>query len=596
MSNALTRTFRGLLANLTGKHFGGDRDLFEQFGYPNFIEPDRYVEQYRRGDIGGRIIDAYPQATWREEPMIVGDDGGQLEEEIETLNERFHLWATLERLDRLMGMGHYGVLLIGLSGGESMARPVSGNKFDLIYLQPYGESAAEIQEWNADPRSSRYGKPKRYRIRSGVEWAGIGGGQRYIDAHWTRTIHVAERALDDESIGVPRLERIFNRLMDLEKLLGGSAETYWQNAAMLRAWVADADTEWDPEEKDEIQKQMEQLMHGLRRDLRLRGVTPHSLAEDPADPSGHVEAQLDIIAGASGIPKRILIGSERGELSSEQDENNWNGRIAERRTSFITPRIIRPLIDRFIELGIIRYRGKYTVEWPESDSLGEEARSTIALNRAQAVQAYASVPAAELYVRPEEFRQWVGEEPESEFAPAPETDDEIDETDPQTVTTFRRLKANARPRPLYVRRDVVNADAIRAHFLREGLRTAVPARDMHVTIAYCETPVDWMRVGEAFCDRLEIPAGGPRIFEPLGPKGAVVLHFASSELSWRHEQIKEAGASYKWPTYQPHITITYDLGGIDADSVEPFRGEIILGPEIFEEPDDGYSDRVVENA
>ncbi|BAQ70866.1 hypothetical protein NHU_03740 [Rhodovulum sulfidophilum] len=63
-------------------------------------------------------------------------------------------------------------------------------------------------------------------------------------------IHIAERALEDESIGTPRLERVWNRLMDLDKLLGGSAEMYRQNVAMLMHLKADLAVQWDPGEAE----------------------------------------------------------------------------------------------------------------------------------------------------------------------------------------------------------------------------------------------------------------------------------------------------------------------------------------------------------
>jgi hypothetical protein len=37
------------------------------------------------------------------------------------------------------------------------------------------------------------------------------------------------------------------------------------------------------------------------------------------------------------------------------------------------------------------------------------------------------------------------------------------------------------------------------------------------------------------------------------------------------------------PEYQPHITITYKPGDVDIEKGEPYRGKIVLGPEIFEE-------------
>lgn len=160
---------------------------------------------------------------------------------------------------------------------------------------------------------------------------------------------------------------------------------------------------------------------------------------------------------------------------------------------------------------------------------------------------------------------------------------------------------DAEPRTLYVRRDVINGAEIRAWMKAQGFESMVPLDQLHVTICYSRTPVYWMKMGEPYsygdtkADRAKgqivIAEGGPRIVEPLGPNGAVVLMFASSEISWRHESMKHNGASFDWDSFQPHITLTYDKGEIDLAAVEPYRGKIVLGPEIFEEAVDSDSYR-----
>lgn len=149
------------------------------------------------------------------------------------------------------------------------------------------------------------------------------------------------------------------------------------------------------------------------------------------------------------------------------------------------------------------------------------------------------------------------------------------------VQPQKRAANDAAPRTLYVRRDVLN----RADFVRwaneQGFTDIVP--DLHVTIAYSETPVDWFSVGESWSPKLEISAGGPRQMEAFGEDGKYkALLITASELVWRHKAIIEAGASWSWPDYQPHISI--QIGGdIDLSKVEPYQGKIVLGPEIFEE-------------
>lgn len=73
--------------------------------------------------------------------------------------------------------------------------------------------------------------------------------------------------------------------------------------------------------------------------------------------------------------------------------------------------------------------------------------------------------------------------------------------------------------------------------------------------------------------------------ERLGSEGAAVLLFSSSELAWRHEALKrDGGASSDYPEYQPHVTITYEIpDDLDLGAVEPYRGKLEFGPEIFEE-------------
>ncbi|MGU3455549.1 anti-CBASS protein Acb1 family protein [Brevundimonas sp. M1A4_2e] len=156
---------------------------------------------------------------------------------------------------------------------------------------------------------------------------------------------------------------------------------------------------------------------------------------------------------------------------------------------------------------------------------------------------------------------------------------------------------DAAPRTLYVRRDLLNAAEINAWAKAQGFTTTVD--DPHVTIAYSRRPVDWMKAGEPWSNdkngSLTVPAGGARIIETLGEKGAVVLLFNSSELSWRHEAIRrDAEASWDFPSYQPHVTITYAGGDIDLSKVEPFRGKLQFGPEIFEEITEGWAENLRE--
>lgn len=181
-------------------------------------------------------------------------------------------------------------------------------------------------------------------------------------------------------------------------------------------------------------------------------------------------------------------------------------------------------------------------------------------------------------------------------------------TFPLTLKELRATKKplkDAEPKQLYIRRDVVNAEAIRKHYKAQGLDPMTPANQMHVTIIYTLNPVDWMKAEDESWQENEkgqivIKPGGPRMQDIFGPgpeSRALVLMFSSSTLGYRHIRLRESlQADVSYPEYQPHITLTYEPGSVDPEAFEPYRGEIILGPEIFEDPADDYRSTFTEDA
>jgi phage gp29-like protein len=147
------------------------------------------------------------------------------------------------------------------------------------------------------------------------------------------------------------------------------------------------------------------------------------------------------------------------------------------------------------------------------------------------------------------------------------------------------------PRPLYVYRSLKNSGELLKWAKAQGFTTTLPAADLHCTITYSKRAVDWLKMGSSWGPangELIVSAGGPRLVEPLGDGGAVVLHFASDDFEWRHEQMVEDGASWDFPEYHPHITISYDGALADLSAVQPYQGKLVFGPEIFEPLDEDW--------
>jgi len=168
-------------------------------------------------------------------------------------------------------------------------------------------------------------------------------------------------------------------------------------------------------------------------------------------------------------------------------------------------------------------------------------------------------------------------------------------THAQFIEAQQKLNAGSEEgvaKPLYASRSVTNADDIIAWATSQGFKTTLPADDMHVTVAYSSQPVDGTKAGTT------TPAvsitGGKRSVEPLGDEGAIVLKFTSDELQARWKQYRDAGASWDYEGYTPHVTLTYDGKGVDLSKVKPYEGPIQLGAEKQEALNEDKADEYVE--
>lgn len=380
----------------------GKRDTYEIFGYKDILTATDFRARYQRGGIAGRIVDVLPNACWRGSMEIIEDDTKEEYTEFEQawadLDKKFQLQAKLQRVDKLAGLSTYAVLLIGAPGELESELP-KGKPTQLLYFTPFSggggpgntrsqteasDADASIYEIDKNPKSARFGLPLLYQLKR----IDIGNGV-LPKVHWSRIIHIAENLLDDEVYGLPALERVWNLLDDLDKVTGGGAEAFWLRANQGLHLDIDKDMSLDDTKKtiEALKEQSEAYKHQLTRWLRTRGVSVQTLGSDTANFMSPADAILTQIAGSKGIPKRILTGSEMGELASSQDRDNWKDQVNGRQTQYVGPYIVRPLIDRLIKYGYLPTPGAdpsaYEVKWPHIQTLTEQEKADGAMKWSQ---------------------------------------------------------------------------------------------------------------------------------------------------------------------------------------------------------------------
>lgn len=173
------------------------------------------------------------------------------------------------------------------------------------------------------------------------------------------------------------------------------------------------------------------------------------------------------------------------------------------------------------------------------------------------------------------------------------TEPGLDEDDNPPTDVAKRLAA-ADPvfakgeAGVYVYRPLTSGSADRLHAwaTEAGIPNLVPAELMHVTQVHSQTPVTGLETEDTL---LDVPPEG-RFLSPLGDKGALVMFLSSPEMQRRFLDTKAKGAQWDFPSYRPHVTLSYDAGA-DAQEWAMFQAPdfpLQLGPEQMQANNDTW--------
>lgn len=409
------------LAAVIGKSFGMDRDLFEALGYPKELTAEMLAAKYHRNEIAGRIVDLPANATWKNPPMITDGSTGNKSafiEGLEWLQKTRQLWATLNDFDRKLGIGYFGILVVGIENSGKLETPLSKAKRgykSVAYLRPFPHDAISRIEYDEDENSPRFGLPVFFTVNMGMIGDKSIGDRR---VHYSRVIYAGENAVGDQVMGRSRLERPYNRLEDLDRVIGASSESAWRLA--IKGTVIEGKEGYkalDPI-ADELKAKNEAFINGLERTMVLSGATYQQLGGEMVDPSGLFSALGVLLAAGADIPKRILFGTEEAQLAGSQDQQNWAAQIKSRRENFVNPSIIRRFIDYLINNNLLDKPagGDYGIGWRSNFEQTEEQAAAARLGDAQALLTAANARIAGANISDQELRAFGGLPPEPDQA------------------------------------------------------------------------------------------------------------------------------------------------------------------------------------
>lgn len=414
--------FSNFLLGVAGKH-----DVDAECGYPKQISFEMYKAMYERDGISTRVVSAMSTECWSVPfwvyftEAIATDEQDELEKQFKAMVIKFNLYNKLRRLDEISGIGHYGVLVCGFGGegagslgqilpcyNENGDLTEWDGQLELLYIMPFDEGEAKILKYNTNQNSARYGKPQIYGINLADPANPNSPAGRETPVHWSRVIHVPSDGGSSSSdiFGPPRMRKVFNYLLNIRKILGGSAEMFWHGGFPITSFEVPPEivdqVELGKEEREDLAKEIDSVFRGFKRYLALKGVTANQLPPNIADPDTHVDVQLLAISIAIEIPQRVLMGTEEARLASLQDSQSWGKKVTGRHQNHCTPVIVRPLVNllqavRYLPRGEGDTVGEYFVKHADIFSVSEIDRAEITGKLVRALGEYVTTGASQIF-------------------------------------------------------------------------------------------------------------------------------------------------------------------------------------------------------
>lgn len=599
MSTLVADGFENLVASI-----GTDKDKARAAAWRLSLRTPEALETiYRSGWLGRKIIDVPTDDMvrrwrgWNADDVFVGA--------IEAAERRFkvreHI-AAAKRWGRL-----YGSSAIIIGAGQRMGAPDQPllvermQRGDLAYLHVDIYPRLQITEWDADIASPEFGRPRMYLYTPVVR----GGTGAQVRVHASRVIPFCGMPLPP--IGALQTaqwgDSIFTAIEETLNTAGSATAVIASLLYETKVDVIKTDlsgiTTAEGEERIRKRFMLANVLKSINNTLLMgKGDEYEQKTFNFAGlPDIHIRLMQEV-SGAADIPVTRLLGQSPAGLQAtgESDLRNYYDGISAKQENDL-----RGPLER---LDAILIASEGIERDPDASfyfhSLWQESATQ------KAVNAHRRAQAAKLTVDtgliPEEVMQKALVSQLVEDSTFPALDAAMREYQGETdgdakavaeggnVISLRRAMQDAAPRTLYLSRKVQNQAEILAWARGQGLQNLLAPSDLHVTIAYSRAPLDWFAVGTDQA-RIVVPRGGPRAIETLDG-GAVVLLFADWNLSWRWESLCEQGASWDHDSYQPHISLTYDPGEVDLAKVTPYRGRIVLGPEIFAEVDENWTPKV----
>lgn len=408
-----------------------------EYGFKEDLTFDDLYKLYRRGGIAYGAVTKVISHCWKTYPEVIeGDKFNKSKPPTawESANKKVftnRFWKVFGVADARRLVGRWSGILLHIRDNKDWNTPATRGK-GLAKITPVWAGALKPYTLDTNINSRTYGQPTMWEYAEQLP----NGSARRVQIHPDRVFILGDYS--EDAIGF--LEPSYNAFVSLEKVEGGSGESFLKNASRQLNINFEKEIDFNnlasmygvsvSELQDKFNEAAVEVNRGNDVLLTTQGATVTPLVTSVADPSPTYDVNLQTAAAGVDIPTKVLVGMQTGERASSEDQKYMNGRCQSRRVGELSYDI-EDFTDKLIDLQIITPVSEKTVVWDDLNEQSSTDKLDSALKMSQINQT--SLASGGDIFSAEEIRTTAGYENEGSI-PLGEDDDDDEETEVTDTT------------------------------------------------------------------------------------------------------------------------------------------------------------------
>lgn len=418
---------------------------WSNYGYKEHLDFDDFYHLWRRSAIANALVGRTVDKCWQDYPeMIQGEiadkdkKSTRWEAALKAFDKKYGLWDAMVEVDTYRLVGGCAALILQVADDKQWNEPLTTSTKDKRFHKfiPAWKGQLTPASYDDEQSSVTYGEVTMWNFNElAVGETGITGRARALEIHPDRLI-----MLGDYDHGLSRFEASYNSFVNLEKIEGGSGESFLKNASRQLAINFTKEVDLGAiaaahgRPVKDLQKIFDQITTnmnlGLDQSILTQGADVKTLVATVPDPKEHYAISLQSACAPFACPSKIVVGNQAGQLASGEDKKEWAETCMGRRNKDLSKWII-VVVRHLQKFGFIGGAAEVSVKWSNLAEATEAEKIERALKMAD-INAK-NIISGDITYRTEEIRDASGHDNDEPIEKLPESEDDTDSLDGDTT-------------------------------------------------------------------------------------------------------------------------------------------------------------------